>query len=65
MNKDAWGQPFNVSNNKNHTKKVINGYIIHMQLYYQDIDYRDYSLWEYYREDFEGWIEELFNLVDS
>ncbi|KAH8587232.1 hypothetical protein B0O99DRAFT_698512 [Bisporella sp. PMI_857] len=65
VNEDAWGQPFDVSDDDNHTEKVVNGYIIHMQLYYQDTDYRDYRLWEYYREDFEGWTEELFDLADS
>ena len=65
VDEDAWGQPFNVSDDNNHTEKVVNGYIIHMQLYYLDTDYRDYSLWEYYGEDFEGWTEELFDLADS
>ena len=65
VNEDAWGQQFDASDDNNHTEKVVNGYIIHMQLYYQDMDYRDYSLWEYYREDFEGLTKELFDLADS
>ena len=65
VNENAWGQIFDVSNEDNHTEKVVNGYIIHMQLYYQDMDYRDYSLWEYYKEDFEGWTEKLFDLADN
>ena len=44
VDKDAWGQPFNISDDNNHTKKVVNRYIIYIQLYYLDIDYRDYNL---------------------
>ena len=65
IDKDAQGQLFDVSDDNNYTKKVLNRYIIYMQLYYLDIDYRDYSLQEYYKEDFEGQTEELFNLADS
>ncbi|RKF61025.1 hypothetical protein GcM3_160017 [Golovinomyces cichoracearum] len=57
VDKEKWG--------KNLTEKVINGHILHTKLWYEKGDYEDYEMWEVFREDFEGWTTEIFNLGDT
>ncbi|CCU76925.1 integrase and RNaseH domain-containing protein [Blumeria hordei DH14] len=63
--KEKWGKNFNPKDPADLTEKVVNGYILHTKLWYEKGDCKDYELWAAFREDFEGWTSEIFNMWDT
>ncbi|RKF76715.1 hypothetical protein GcM1_225059 [Golovinomyces cichoracearum] len=49
-------ETFNIKDPADLTKKV---------LWCEKGDYEDYELWEAFREKFEGWTAEIFNIGDT
>ena len=47
----------------NTTTEQVNGFLLHHILYYRSRFYTDYTLWEYFREDFEDWTQIHGNLA--
>ena len=60
-----WGKPFDVNNEKNHTSKIVTGYILYRLTLYQAEEYDDYNLWTCFQEDFQDWTKEIFALGDA
>ena len=60
-----WGKRFDTTNTDNFNKLVVNGHIMFFMLYYKSKGYNDICLWEYFREDFEGWTLAIWNLGDK
>ncbi|EPQ65115.1 hypothetical protein BGT96224_A21105 [Blumeria graminis f. sp. tritici 96224] len=65
VDKEKWGKSFNPKDPGDLTEKIVNGYILHTKLWYEKGEYKDYELWEVFREDFEGWTAEIFNMGDT
>ncbi|RKF58772.1 hypothetical protein OnM2_065046 [Erysiphe neolycopersici] len=65
VDKIKWGKKFNLDDPTDLTEKVVNGYILHSSIWYEDGNYEDYELWEAFREDFEGWSTEVFLIADT
>ena len=49
----------------NTTTEQVNGFLLHNILYYRSRFYIDYTLWEYFREDFEDWTLDTWKLGDT
>ena len=63
--KSKWGRKVDPTEKDEHTMEVITGYILNRKLLYQEEEYRDYLLWDYFQEDFEDWTEEMFLKSDT
>ena len=61
-NEEKWGNSFDPTNENDLNTDTVNGYIMYYIQYYQREKLRDRILWEYFREDFEGWTKDIFNL---
>lgn len=44
----------------NPTPQAVNGFIVHRIVFYINSKYYDRTLWEYFREDFEGWTNDIW-----
>jgi hypothetical protein len=53
LNPDTWENP--TIDLENCTDKDITGYILHRKECYKESGYKDTVLWEYFKDDFEGW----------
>ncbi|RKF61005.1 hypothetical protein GcM3_160016 [Golovinomyces cichoracearum] len=62
IDKEKWGEIFNIKDPADLTEKVVNGHLLHTKLWYEK---GDYELWKKFREDFEGWTAEIFNIGDT
>ncbi|TQS36385.1 hypothetical protein Golomagni_03168 [Golovinomyces magnicellulatus] len=65
VDKIKWGKKINFDVPTDLTEKVVDGYILHSSIWYEDSNYEDYELWEAFREDFEGWSTEVFLIADT
>ena len=59
-----WGERFDPKNEDDLNKETVNGYILWHMDYYKG-RYDDIVLWEYFREDFEGWTKDTFALGNN
>ena len=65
IDKDKWGKDFEIENADFLTTKTITGHILYRMLFYKKRAYEDGQLWEYFKEDFEGWTTEIFSLANT
>jgi hypothetical protein len=65
IDKDKWGKDFEIENADFLTTKTITGHILYRMLFYKKRAYEDGQLWEYFKEDFEGWTTEIFALANT
>ena len=61
VDKERWGKPFDPADKNQLTADNISGYIACMTKIYQSHGYKDDTLWQYFHEDFEGFIIEIFS----
>ena len=61
INVEQWGKEFDVKDENNYVKEIINGHILHSMEFYVERKLMDKPLWKYFREDFEGWTVDMFN----
>jgi hypothetical protein len=61
---NKWGKKPNLDNPDDRNEETINGYILYCWNYYKG-KYDDALLWEYFREDFDGWTKEIFTLGNA
>jgi len=64
INISKWGKRFDPKNEEDLNEETVNGYILYCMDYYKG-KYDDIALWEYFREDFEGWTKDTFALGNS
>lgn len=62
VNKEKWGKRFDIEDTENHDQEAVDTYILYREEWYRFRGYDDYRLWDYFREDFEGWTPDLFAL---
>jgi len=60
LDKEAWNEPFDITNEECLTSKRLNNYIYLAIVRYRIKNYRDNELWEEFQEGFQGWTTELF-----
>ena len=60
VDRDRWGKEFCPNNVEDHTTEIVTGHILNRLLWYKMREYDDYTLWEYYREDFQNWTKNIF-----
>ena len=65
VDKAKWGRAFDVDNDEDHTTPTVTGYILYRLTWYQEQSHNDYMLWEYFREDFQGWTKEIFSIGET
>ena len=65
VDKERWGQEFDVNDEEHHTAKIVTGYILYRLKLYQSEEFDDYKLWTWFREDFQDWTKEIFALGEN
>lgn len=63
VDKDHYGRSFNPENPEHLQEEIINGYLTLMMMVYQKDNRTDENLWDTFREDFEGFTEDIFFLA--
>ncbi|KAE8440279.1 hypothetical protein EG329_011055, partial [Mollisiaceae sp. DMI_Dod_QoI] len=50
--KNKWGKNLDIKDEENHNKETMNGMLLKTREYYEQQEYNDYILWDYFKEDF-------------
>ena len=63
FNHETWGKTFRTEEPENWKEDIVNTNIVLMIVRWKNRKYRDFSLWEEFRESFEGWTQEQFTIA--
>ena len=58
INLKTWNRE--ITNFKDAKLQDLNGFLLYCMAHYKDSEYDNTALWEYTREDFIGWIKEIW-----
>ena len=64
-NKDKWGRRFNLEDEDDLNEETINRFIMLYIKFYEKKGYDDMVLWEYFKQDFEGWTKDMFLIANG